>query len=59
MKETKNQQAVACYGFYACPGFPFGMHAVNPVKGRKQKTNKCKLVMVSMFALDSLLGCTQ
>ncbi|MCM4153529.1 hypothetical protein DHD05_18195 [Arenibacter sp. N53] len=31
--KTKNQQALACYGFHACPGFPFGMHAVNPFKG--------------------------
>jgi len=58
-KETKKQQARACYGFHACPGFPFGMHSVNPVKGRKQKNNKRELVMVSMLAPDSHLGCTQ
>ncbi|MCM4153530.1 hypothetical protein DHD05_18200 [Arenibacter sp. N53] len=38
--ETKKQQALACYGFHVCPGFPIGMHAVNPFLGWKLKNNK-------------------
>jgi hypothetical protein len=59
VEENKKQTREAGYGFHACAGFSFGMHAVNPFNGKKTKNKHAKRVMVSMLAQDFHLGCTQ
>jgi len=53
-------------GFYACSGFPIGMHAVNPnlfklvcVFWELKKTKFLERIWVFMLVQDFLFGCTQ
>ncbi len=61
-RKTKNQQAPACYGFYACPGSSVGDARSESRRisyGLGKNTTRFVVLSVSMFARDSLLGCTQ